>query len=44
MDAVVATRLSYIVEEYQVLPSTYMGGRRMRSAEYALDAVTAKIY
>jgi hypothetical protein len=44
MDAVVARRLSYLVETYHVLPPTHMGGRKHRSTEHALHAVTAKIY
>ena len=44
MDAVVARRLSYLAEAHNVLPSTHMGGRKMRSTEHALYAVTKKIY
>ena len=44
MDAVIAQRLNYIAETYHVLPSTHMGGRKMRSTEYALHIVTNKIY
>jgi hypothetical protein len=44
MDAVIARRLTYHVETYHVLPPTHMGGRKHRSSEYALHAVTAKIY
>jgi ribonuclease HI len=44
MDAVVARRLSYLVETHHVLPPTHMGGRKHRSTEHALHAVTAKIY
>jgi ribonuclease HI/retron-type reverse transcriptase len=44
VDAVVAWRLSYLVETHHVLPPTHMGGRKHRSTEHALHAVTAKIY
>ena len=44
MDAVIARRLSYLVETHHVLPPTHMGGRKQRSTEHALHAVTAKIY
>jgi len=44
MDVVIAQRLNYIAETYHVLPSTHMGGRKMRSTEYALHIVTNKIY
>jgi ribonuclease HI len=44
MDAVIARRLSYLAETHHVLPLTHMGGRKMRSTEHALHAVTHKIY
>jgi len=44
MDAVIARRLSYLAETHHVLPPTHMGGRKMRSTEHALYAVTHKIY
>jgi hypothetical protein len=44
MDAVIAKRLSYLTEQYQVLLIVYMGGRKMRSIEHALYLVTKKIY
>jgi hypothetical protein len=44
MDAVLARRLSYLAETYHVLPPTHIGGRKMRSTEHALHAVTHKIY
>ncbi|KAH7563672.1 hypothetical protein BM1_00719 [Bipolaris maydis] len=44
MDAVIARRLSYLVETHHVLPLTHMGGRKHRSTEHALHAITAKIY
>ena len=44
MDAVIARRLSYLAEKYHILPPTHMGGRKKRSTEHALHAVTKKIY
>lgn len=44
MDAVIARRLSYLAETHHVLPPTHIGGRKMRSTEHALHAVTHKIY
>jgi hypothetical protein len=44
MDAVMARQLSYLAETHHVLPPTHMGGRKMRSTEHALHAVTYKIY
>jgi ribonuclease HI len=44
IDAVVARRLSYLAETHHILPPTHMGGRKMRSTEHALHAVTHKIY
>ena len=44
MDAVIAQRLSYLIETHHVLPPQHMGGRKHRSTEHALHAVTAKIY
>jgi ribonuclease HI len=44
MDAVVARRLSHLAETHHVLPATHMGGRKMRSTDHALHAVTRKIH
>jgi hypothetical protein len=44
MDAVIARRLTYLAETYYVLLPAHMGGRKMRSTEHALYAVTYKIY
>lgn len=44
MDAVVARRLSYLVEVHNVLPNTHIGGRKLRSTEHALHLVIEKIY
>jgi len=44
MDAVLARRLSYLVEAYNVLPNTHIGGRKLRSTEYALHLIIERIY
>lgn len=44
MDAIIATRLSYIAETYQLLPATHMGGRKLRSTEHALHYIIDRIY
>lgn len=44
MDAIIARRLSYLTETHCVLPETHMGGRKMRSTDHALHAVTRKIH
>lgn len=44
MDAVLARRLSYLVETEDVLPNSHMGGRKKRSTEHALHAIIERIY
>jgi hypothetical protein len=44
MDAVIIRRLSYLIEQHQVLPAAHIGGRKMQSTDYALHLVTKKIY
>lgn len=44
MDAVIARRLSYLVETHQLIPRMHMGGRKLRSTEHALHAVIERIY
>ncbi|KAI6789402.1 hypothetical protein KC331_g213 [Hortaea werneckii] len=44
MDAVMARRLSYLVETYHVLPNTHIGGRKLRSTEHALHMIIERIY
>lgn len=44
LEAVVAARLSYIVEHYKLLPDNHFGARPKRSAEQALNLVIEKIY
>ncbi|KAJ3552812.1 hypothetical protein NPX13_g11028 [Xylaria arbuscula] len=44
MDAIIAKRISYLAEVYQLLPSTHIGGRRLRSTEQALHIIIERIY
>lgn len=44
MDAVIARRLSYLVEEYHVIPKLHMGGRKLRSTEHALHTLVERVY
>jgi hypothetical protein len=44
MDAVLARRLSYLVEAHHVLPDTHIGGRKLRSTEHALHLIIEKTY
>lgn len=44
MDAVIARRLSYLVEAHNVLPNTHIGGRKLRSTEHALHLIIERIY
>ena len=44
MDAVLARRLSWLVETQDVLPNAHMGGRKQRATEHALHAVIERIY
>jgi len=39
MDAIIARRLSYLVEKYLVLSNMHMGGRKLRSMEHTLHMV-----
>jgi hypothetical protein len=44
LEAVVATRLSYMTEKYNLLPVSHIGARPRRSAEQALNVLVEKIY
>jgi exonuclease III len=44
MDAIMADRLSYVAETHYLLPSTHMGGRKLRSTEHAIHHIIDKIY
>ena len=44
MDAIIARRISYLVEKHLILPNMHIGGRKRRSTEHALHTVVEKIY
>jgi hypothetical protein len=44
METVVAKRISYLVEKYQLLPANHFGARSRRSCEQALNVLVEKIY
>jgi hypothetical protein len=44
MDAIVARRLSYLVETHHLLPQTHIGGRKARSTGHAIHVIIEKIY
>jgi hypothetical protein len=44
LKAVVAARLSYLIEKFYLLPSNHFGGRLRRSAEHALNVLVERIY
>ena len=39
MDSIIAKRISYVTETYQLLPSTHIGGRKGRSTEHATHPI-----
>ena len=44
LEAVVAARLSYMTEKYNLLPMNHFGARPRRSAEQALNVLVERIY
>ena len=44
IDSIIARRISYVTEAHQLLPSTYIGGRKGRSIDHALYIIIEKIY
>ena len=44
MDSILAKRIAYIAEQYQLLPHTHCGGRKARSTEHAIHLLVEKIY
>ena len=44
LESILATRISYLVEIYGLLPSTHIGGRRGRFTEEALHEIVEKVY
>lgn len=43
LEAIVASRLSYVAERYNLLPPNHMGGRKKRSSEQALNVLVEAI-
>ena len=43
LEAIIATRLSYLAERYGLLPPNHFGARKQRSCEQALDVVVKRI-
>lgn len=44
MDAIIARRLSFVAETYDILPATHFGGRKRKSTEHALHDIIDTIY
>ena len=44
LEAIIATRLSYLAERYCLLPTNHFGARKQRSCEQALDVLVEKIF
>jgi hypothetical protein len=44
LEAVIATRLAFYVEEHDLLPTTHFGARRRRNAEHALMTLVERIH
>jgi hypothetical protein len=42
--SIIAKRISYVTEVYQLFPSTHTGGRKGRSTGHALHVMIEKIY
>lgn len=44
LEAIMATRLSYMAEKYSLLPTTHFGAKKQWSCEQALDLLVEKIF
>lgn len=44
LESIIATRMSYMVEAYNLLPPTHMGGRRGRSCDHAHHLIMEKVH
>jgi hypothetical protein len=44
LESVIATRISYIVEEHGLLPHNHFRARKRRSCEQALNILQERIY
>ena len=43
-DAIIAARLAYLIEQYQLLPGTHFGARAGKSAEHAIHYLLEQIH
>ncbi len=44
LEAVIASRMSYLAETHNLLPENHFGARKRRSCEQAVNVVIEKIY
>ena len=44
LEAIMASRLSYLAERYSLLPTNHFGARKQRSCEQALDVLVERIF
>ncbi|KAJ5159350.1 uncharacterized protein N7500_009001 [Penicillium coprophilum] len=44
LEAIVATRIAWCVEEYKLLPETHLGGRKGVSVDHAIQLILGKIH
>ena len=44
LEAVIASRISYMVEAHSLLPHTHVGGRRGRSCEHAIHLLLERVH
>ncbi|KAJ5765559.1 reverse transcriptase [Penicillium odoratum] len=44
LESIIATRLSYLAEEYGLLPETHIGGRGGRSCDHAIHMLLEAVY
>jgi ribonuclease HI len=44
LEAIVATRIAWCVEEYGLLPKTHLGGRKGISVDHAIQLILARVY
>ena len=44
LESIIASRISYLVEQYALLPQNHIGGRRGRSCEHALHLLQEQVH
>jgi ribonuclease HI/exonuclease III len=44
LEAVISRRLMYLADQYQLLPDTHLGGRKMASTEHAIHQLLTRIH